>query len=114
MTSDTVSRQLDAPRQKVGSDAPFFAGMVGIGGIYLLLIVGMLAAMWKFSTLGAFVQALRSEEIRYSIRLSLLSCFLTTILSLWVAVPIGYLMSRYEAPQPKSWRDYRRLPLKVL
>ena len=82
----------------VRSDIPFFTGMIATGSVYVLLILGMLAAMGSFATLDAFVQALRSEEIRYSIRLSLVSCFLTTILSLWVAVPIGYLMSRYSFP----------------
>ena len=42
------------------------------------------------------VQALRSRDIRFSIKLSLISCTLTTLLSLWVAVPIGYMMSRFE------------------
>jgi molybdate transport system permease protein len=39
--------------------------------------------------------ALSKPEIQYSISLSLISCTITTILSLWVAVPIGYLLSRY-------------------
>jgi molybdate transport system permease protein len=30
--------------------------------------------------------------------LSLVSCFMTALLSLWVAVPVGYLMSRYRFP----------------
>ncbi len=42
------------------------------------------------------VQALRSRDIRFSIKLSLVSCTLTTLLSLWVSVPIGYMMSRFE------------------
>ena len=40
--------------------------------------------------------ALRKSEIQYSIRLTLISCTITAILSLWVAIPIGYLMSRHE------------------
>jgi molybdate transport system permease protein len=40
--------------------------------------------------------ALAKDEIRYSIKLSLLSCTATAILSLWVAIPIGYLLSRHE------------------
>jgi molybdate transport system permease protein len=39
--------------------------------------------------------ALRNPAIRYSIRFSLITCTATAILSLWVAVPIGYLLSRY-------------------
>jgi molybdate transport system permease protein len=43
-------------------------------------------------------RALGSSEIRYAIRLSLISCSVSAILSLWVAVPLGYLMSRYRFP----------------
>ena len=40
-------------------------------------------------------RALVSPEIRYAIVLSLVSCTVSTILSLWVAIPIGYVMSRF-------------------
>ena len=42
--------------------------------------------------------SLRKPEIRYSIKLSLVSCTITAFLSLWVAIPIGYLLSRYHFP----------------
>lgn len=42
--------------------------------------------------------ALSKPEIRYSIKLTLISCTITAILSLWVAIPIGYLMSRHRFP----------------
>ena len=38
-----------------------------------------------------------AREIRYAVWLSLISCSVTTILSLWVAVPLGYLLSRWSA-----------------
>ena len=50
----------------------------------------------KLSLPNPLIQALRSKDIQFSIKLSLISCTLTTLLSLWVAVPIGYVMSRYE------------------
>ena len=37
---------------------------------------------------------LQSREIRYAIKLTLVSCLVTAVLSLWVAVPLGYLLSR--------------------
>ncbi len=43
-------------------------------------------------------RALVSPEIRYAIVLSLVSCTISTILSLWVAIPIGYVMSRFSFP----------------
>jgi molybdate transport system permease protein len=76
------------------ADRRFLIGLWLLGGVYLALIAAMLLADASFTSPNQLVQALRSREIRYAIRLSLLSCSLTTLLSLWVAVPIGYLMSR--------------------
>jgi ABC-type sulfate transport system permease component len=80
---------------RVASDVPFFGSFIGLSGLYVLAIVWMLVAMATFSSPRHFVDALRSREIRYATQLSLYSCTVTTILSLVVAVPIGYLMSRY-------------------
>jgi molybdate transport system permease protein len=81
-----------------GSDAPFLIGLCILGGFYLLLIVAMLAADIYFAAgdPGAVFGVLATEEIRYATWLSLMSCCVTTILALWVAIPIGYLMSRFE------------------
>jgi molybdate transport system permease protein len=80
------------------SDAPFVAALAMIGGLYVFLIVAMVMADCSFTTPGHLARALGSREIQYSIRLSLISCSITTILSLWVAVPLGYLMSRHDFP----------------
>jgi molybdate transport system permease protein len=79
-------------------DRAFLAVLWVIGGFYLLILAAMLVADLQFTTPGEFVKSLRSPEIRYAIKLSLISCTLTTILSLWVAVPIGYLMARTRFP----------------
>ena len=50
----------------------------------------------KLTKPNPLVQALRSRDIQFSIMLSLISCTITTLLSIWVAVPIGYIMSRFE------------------
>jgi molybdate transport system permease protein len=78
------------------SDAPFLIGLIVLGGTYVFLIVAMLAADLAFTTPGHLLEALKSNEIRYAVKLSLLSCTITTILSLWVGIPLGYLLSRYE------------------
>ena len=64
--------------------------------LYVLMIVAMLIAEATYTTPNHIIQALKSPEIQYSIRLSLFSCAVTTILALWVSVPIGYLMSRHQ------------------
>ena len=78
------------------SDIPFYIGMGLLAGFYVLLIVSMLAADIYYVEFGDFAKILRDENIQYSIKLSLISCCITTILALWVAVPVGYLMSRVE------------------
>jgi molybdate transport system permease protein len=77
------------------SDIPFLACLWIIGGFYVIIILAMLAADVFYTTPLHLLQALQSEEIQYSIKLSLISCTLTSILSLWVSVPIGYLLSRH-------------------
>jgi molybdate transport system permease protein len=69
-----------------------------LGGTYVLLIVAMLAADLMFTSAGDFVDALGSPEIRYAIRLSLISCTISTVMALWVAVPLGYLLARTDFP----------------
>ena len=76
----------------------FLGGMLLLGGLYVLLIASLLIADAWFTSFEHFREALGSPEIRYAIRLSLVSCTLTALLSLWVAVPIGYFMSRYNFP----------------
>jgi molybdate transport system permease protein len=80
------------------ADWPFFLAISVLGGAYLLLIVAMLTADASFTSPYRIWQALGSPAIRYSIWLSLLSCSITAILSVWVAVPLGYLLSRFDFP----------------
>lgn len=91
MTGNEQRRDL-----RVRSDVPFFATMIALGASYVALIVGLLVADATFATWDDITKMLASEETRYAIWLSLLSCTIATVLSLWVAVPIGYLMSRFE------------------
>ena len=51
-----------------------------------------------FTSWGAFGEALLKREIQEAIRLTLLSCTAAAVLSLWVATPLGYLLSRYRFP----------------
>src|SRR5437763_8888065 len=80
-----------------GSNARFYVALGLIGSLYIALILAMVGAdwwFWLFQSSEDKWSALQSEDIRYSIKLSLISCFVTMILSVWVAVPFGYLLSR--------------------
>lgn len=85
-------------RHRPGSEAPFRAALIAAAAAYALLILAMIGADLSYTSPAALRESLASPEIRASIRLSLLSCTLTAILSLWFAIPIGYLMSRRDFP----------------
>jgi molybdate transport system permease protein len=104
--------EIASPRRHSRSDLPFLFGLAVIGGLYVALIVAMLVAdaAYLASDVDAtgktgighaferLVKPLAKPEIRYAIRLSLASCGITAILSVWLAVPLGYLMSRFDFP----------------
>jgi molybdate transport system permease protein len=76
-------------------DRFFIAALAVIGGCYVLLIVGMLGADGSYTTPEHLWDVLQSPEIRSSVKLSMISCLATAILSLYVAIPLGYLLSRF-------------------
>jgi molybdate transport system permease protein len=80
---------------RAGSDAPFFVVMGGLGSSYIVLIVALLVADLAFTSPGHFSAALRKPEIQYAIKLTLISCTISALLSIWVATPLGYLLSRF-------------------
>ena len=49
-----------------------------LGGVYVVLIVAMIGADLTFTTPRHLFAALANPDIQFSIRLSLLSCALTT------------------------------------
>ena len=96
------------------SNSLFFTCCAVIGGSYAALIVLMLVAdaayvveqsapladrSWTARVASnPVILSLRDPRIQYSIWLSMLSCTLSAMLSLLVAVPMGYLMSRCRFP----------------
>ena len=81
-------------KRPAGSDRGFYLALAILGGSYVLLVVGLLVADLVYARPDVIRQTLDDPLIRSAIRLSLLSCTITTILALWVAVPLGYLLSR--------------------
>jgi molybdate transport system permease protein len=69
-----------------------------MGGGYLLLIVALIAADLFYTTPGHLIASLRSPEIRFAIYLTLGSTVASAIISTFVAIPLGYLLSRTSFP----------------
>jgi molybdate transport system permease protein len=82
----------------VKSDRPFFIALGLLGGLYVALILALVVADVAQTSAGDLARAFASPAIRSSVALSLLSCSAAAILSIWVAVPLGYLLARTRFP----------------
>ena len=103
------------------SDKPFLAGLVIISSVYVLLLVGLLVGDIAYIATGdladtvelpgwldwarpalrpllSMLATLGKPEIRYSVQLTMISCLFSAVLSLFVAVPTSYLLSRHNFP----------------
>jgi molybdate transport system permease protein len=89
---------VDEGERPVRSDAPFYASFITVSAAYVLLIVAMLVANASFTSFADLGRVLASDNVRFSIVLSLVSCTVAAVMSVVVAVPVGYLLSRHSFP----------------
>lgn len=76
------------------SDAIFWSTLMSFAALYLLLILGMVFADLQYTRWADIQEALRNENFRFSMALSLVTCTISSILATWFAIPIGYLLAR--------------------
>ncbi len=81
-----------------GSDGWFLIAMGSALGLYVLLILSLLVVDAARTRLDVIWQAVQEPEILYAIKLSIFSCTISALMSVVVAVPIGYLMARARFP----------------
>jgi molybdate transport system permease protein len=78
--------------------SPFWITLGLITGGYLVFILALVAATALHSSPADLWAAMGSREIRYAVFLSFTTCTVTALLSLLVAVPAGYLLTRKKVP----------------
>lgn len=84
--------------------SPFWGSLGVVAGLYLFFLVAMLVATASYTSPDKLVEALGKREIQHSIVLSLITCTVTALLSLLLAVPVGYLLARARFPG-KHWLE---------
>lgn len=90
---------MSEPRiHRAKSDLPFHAAVIGFTVLFVALIIGLLAGNASFARFEDFTKAFGDETIMAAIRLSLITCTISALLSLLVAVPVGYVLARYRFP----------------
>lgn len=81
---------------KLPSDMPFLAGLGTFAVLYVGMIVALVLANVYVIKPDDITELWKNPDLASSIKLTLLSCSVTAILSVLVAVPVGYLLSRFE------------------
>ena len=91
-------RTLKQNRFRQVRDTLFFLIAGGLSSCFVLLIVLLLIADLTFTSTREFGNALMKPEIQAAFVLTMLSCTAAAVMSLWVATPLGYLLSRFRFP----------------
>lgn len=80
----------------------FWSILFGFAGVYMLLIVALLVADLQFSSFADLKNLINDRYVRYSICLSVLSSTVASVMAMWIAVPTGYWLARFESNQSTS------------
>ncbi len=97
-TNHPSPREITKPRNGL-----FWSILFGFAAVYMLLIIALLLADLQFSSVADFKKLISDPKIRYSIMLSVISSTIASIMAMWIAVPTGYWLARFESHQSHSW-----------
>lgn len=81
--------------------------------LIFLIYMGLIAALSSFFSLEKIIAVLAAERTLYAIKLSLLAATLVTFLSMLLAVPAAFALSRYVFPGKRIVDTILELPLFV-
>ena len=81
---------------RVRPEWPFLLFLLSLVAAYLSLVILMVGANVFAASWKSLPQTLANEEIQSAIGLSFRTSLATALLSILVAVPVGYFMSRFE------------------
>jgi molybdate transport system permease protein len=85
-------------RRWPGRDGWFLFALGSALALYVSLIVSVLVVDAAKTEFGVIGRALQDPDILFAIKLSLFSCTISALMSVVIAVPIGYVMSRTRFP----------------
>ena len=91
-----LSTPAAGPRSSIGRRTSwlFWTSMSGLGTAYLILIILLVIVDFQYASWSDIRESLSDERVVFSICLSVTTCSLAALLSIWVAVPTGYVLAR--------------------
>jgi molybdate transport system permease protein len=81
-----------------GGERVFKVATISALVVLAVFVIGIIVFMLSYTNWSTFIQALTSKEILFAIRLSLMTATIAAIISLLIAVPVAYAISRSRFP----------------
>jgi len=82
----------------VSGERTFRGATISVLAVLALFIVAIIVSMLAYTEWDAFVSALFSEEILFAVRLSLTTATIAAVISILIAIPVAYAISRNDFP----------------
>ena len=81
-----------------GGERVFKVATISALVVLAIFFIGIIASMVAYNDWDTFVDALLSEEILFAIRLSLTTATISAVISILIAIPVAYAISRTSFP----------------
>jgi molybdate transport system permease protein len=75
-------------------DRIFRSATISALAILIIFFVGIVVSLLTYTDWGNFISAIRSSEVLFAIRLSLMTATIATLISFIIAVPVAYAISK--------------------
>ena len=92
----------------------FWTSMSAFGLLYLVFVLALIAADLQFTSWQDIQELFADDRIKFSIYFSLISCTISALLSVWIAIPTGYVLARFGRDAIRRRFEHRPMVHRVL
>lgn len=82
----------------VSGERTFKGATISVLVVLTIFIIGIVVSMLAYTDWDTFLSALFSEEILFAVRLSVTTATVAAVISMLIAIPVAYAISRTEFP----------------
>jgi molybdate transport system permease protein len=97
----------------IAGDRIFRAATISALVVLVVFIVGIMISMLTYSSWASFISAIFSSEILFAVKLSLFTATIAAIISVFIAIPVAYAISKYSFPGKDIIDSLLDLPIVV-
>ena len=89
----------------------FRRATIAVAFLFTLFLFLAIATLFFVPRPSEILEALKSEEMLYSLKLSLITASISTLLVILIGIPTGYALSRFNSPGKNAVKSILDLPM---